>query len=33
MKFVCIVFELGDKMLTIAVYGKPKRAMQPEVAL
>ena len=32
MNFVCIVFDLGDKMLTV-VYGKPNSAMQPDVCL
>ena len=29
MNFVCIVFELGDLNVNIAVYGKPNSAMQP----
>ena len=33
MKFVCIVFELGDKMLILPSMENLKRAMQPEVAL
>ena len=32
VNFVCIVFELGDKMLTLSsLYGKPNSAMQPHM--
>ena len=30
MNFVCTVFELGDKMLTLSSMEKPNSAMQPK---
>ena len=32
MNFVCIVFEIGDKMLTLSSMEKPNSAVQPKGA-